>query len=76
MSETVQAKQPTKLKTTGTIPMTEYSISQNYLTDTHYDPQNWSLLCTHHPAPTGGKWYRTTKLENAQIRPVQLSSGR
>ncbi len=54
--------------------MTEYSISQNYLTDTHYDPEKWTLLCTHHPAPTGGKWYRTTKLENAQKRPVHLSS--
>lgn len=54
--------------------MTEYSISQKYLTDTHYTPEKWSLICSHHAAPTGGKWFKTTQLQYATIRPVQLSS--
>lgn len=54
--------------------MTEYSISQKYLTDTHYHPEKWTLICTHHPAPTGGQWYKTTQLQYAQNRPVNLSS--
>lgn len=54
--------------------MTEYSISQNYLTDTHFDPRRWSFFCSFHSAPTGGKWYKTTQLQYAQTRTVALSS--
>jgi hypothetical protein len=53
--------------------MTEYSISRSCLTDTHFDPAEWSLFCTHHPAPVGG-WYTTNNLKNAQVRPVALAS--
>ena len=53
--------------------MTKYSISRSCLTDTHFDPGNWSLTCTHHPAPVGG-WYTTNNLKNAQCRPVALAS--
>jgi len=53
--------------------MTEYSISRSCLSDTHYDPENWSLTCTHHPSPSGG-WYTTNNLKNAQVRSVALAS--
>ena len=54
--------------------MTKYNISQNLLTSTHYSPDEWSLFCTHHTAPTGGNWYKTTQLQYSQNRPVKLSS--
>lgn len=54
--------------------MTKYSISQNYLTDTKYDPSEWTFLCSFHPAPTGGNWYQTNRLKNAQGRSIALSS--
>lgn len=63
-----------KQSTEDTAPMTEYSISQTYLTDTHFDPSRWSFLCSLHPAPVGGKWYKTTQLEYAQIRTISLAA--
>lgn len=48
--------------------MTEYSISRSFLTDTKYDPTQCTFMCTLHPAPSGGKWYKTTQLEYAQER--------